>query len=478
MATAPRATPFSRHLANRFGYGWTPALQRQVDRAGGPARWFEQQLTGVGVSDAFHDTSRGWWPSLTLSGPQIWARHQAGVQEYWRATSDYQRWVLARRIHSERQVLEAMTDFWENHLHVPAVGEAQAMYRASYGAAIRAHALGSFEDLLHAAITHPAMGCYLNNAVSTAKAPNEDLGRELLEVHTLGRGNHTEDDVKASARILTGWRVALWRDWTHGYDPASHWVGPVRVAGFEHPNADPDGRAVTRAYLRHLAHHPATARRIARRLALRFVSDDPSAALVEHLAQTYLQHGTEVKPVLRALVAHPEFRRSAGRKVRTPEEDVVATYRVLGVRLARPTDDESAANALLWQTGNIGLQPFAWPRPDGRPDVAEAWSSTARVLASFDVHVALAGGWWPREQVSHRPARSWLPARRVRFAGLVDHLSRSLLGRPASPTLQRACREVVGVGAREVVDASHGVVRWDMWRLLTTVLDSPAHMSR
>lgn len=478
MATAPRATAASRHLASRFSAGWTPALQQQVDRAGGPQRWFERQLSGVGVSDSFHDTSRGWWPSLTLSGPQIWARHTAGTQNFWEASFDYQRWVLARRVHSQRQVLEVMTDFWENHLHVPAVGEAQAMFRASYGQVVRRHALGRFEDLLHETITHPAMGCYLNNGVSTAKAPNEDLGRELLEVHTLGRGHYDEDDVKASARILTGWRVALWRDWTHGYDPGSHHVGPVRVAGFEHPNTDPDGREVTRLYLRHLAHHPATARRLARRLAVRFVSDTPSEALVEHLARTYLAHGTEVQPVLRALIAHPEFTRSAGRKVRTPEEDVVATYRALGVRLARPTGEESAANAVLWQTKNVGLQPFAWPRPDGRPDDGESWSSTARILASFDIHVALAGGWWPSRQVAYRSPRSWLPARRVRFAALVDHLSRSLLGRPATAALQRACREALGASATEVVDASHRVVRWEMWRLLATVLDTPAHMSR
>lgn len=477
MPAVPRATAWSRHVANRFSYGWTPALQRQMDAAGGPDRWFARQLAG-GYSDTFYAASRRWWPSLSLTGPQIWARHESGVEDFWWASAHYQRWVLARRTYSERQLLEVMTDFWENHLHVPAAGEAEAMYRASYGATVRAHALGSFEALLHAAITHPAMGCYLNNAVSTAKAPNEDLGRELLEVHTVGRGQHDEDDVKASARILTGWRVAVWRDWTHGYDPASHHVGPVQVGTFRHPNADPDGRAVTRAYLRHLAHHPATARRIARKLAVRFVSDAPSEALVGHLAATYLRSGTQVRPVLRALVRHPEFRRSAGRKVRTPEEDVVATYRVLGARYGRPTGDDSAANAVLWQAGDVGLRPFSWPRPDGRPDDGATWSSTARMLASFDVHVAMAGGWWPRRDVVHRAPRSWLPARRVRFDVLVDHLSRSLLGRPATPTLQRACREALGLGAGEVVHAAHPLVRWDMWRLLATVLDTPAHLSR
>ena len=413
--TARKATPFSRHMANRFSYGWTSWQQREIDRAGGARRWFEQQLDPGSVPDPFYATSRDWWASNRLMGPALWRRHERGVEKYWEATFNYQRWVLARRVHARRQVLEVMADFWENHLHVPAAGEAEAMYRADYGQVIHRHALGDFATLLHQAITHPAMGCYLNNGSSTKRAPNEDLGRELLEVHTVGRGHYGEDDVKASARILTGWRVQVWRDWTHGYDPDSHWTGPVRVMDFADENGDPDGRDLTRRYLAYLAGHPATARRLARKLAVRFVSDDPSEELVEQLAGVYLAHGTEIKPVLRALVDSPEFRRSKGVKVRTPDEDVVATYRRLGTRLRKPTREESAANAIIWQARKVGHAPFTWPRPDGRPDRGEAWSSTSRLLASFDIHLVVAGGWWPSKEVWHRPRRAWLPRRRVRF---------------------------------------------------------------
>ena len=125
-----------------------------------------------------------------------------------------------------------MTEFWENHLNVPVNGDAQFTYRASYGDHIREHALGRFSDLLVGAITHPAMLIYLDQATSTKRHPNENLGRELLECHTVGRGSYTEDHVKASARILTGYTVDMWETWQALYNPEEHWRGTVKVMGF------------------------------------------------------------------------------------------------------------------------------------------------------------------------------------------------------------------------------------------------------
>ena len=287
--------------------------------------------------------------------------------------ANYSRWCLLRRIYSQRQVLEVMTEFWENHLHVPVYDDGVWMYRSQYGKVIRSHALGRFDQMLVAAITHPAMGISLDNANSTKKAPNENLGRELLELHTLGRGNYTEDDVKSSARILTGYRVDLWRTWNATYDTGSHWTGAVKVVDFTHRNSEPDGRPVAEEYLTYLARHPRTASRIARKLAVRFVSDAPSAALVAHLAKVFLDNDTEIEPMLRALVAHPEFKASAAMKVRTPTDDVVATHRVLrhedrsaGRRLVGGERDpvagpERRADAVL-----SGPAPTASPRTTGR----------------------------------------------------------------------------------------------------------------
>jgi uncharacterized protein (DUF1800 family) len=422
---------------------------------------------------------RSWWVSLDLDAATIWHRDQAEIEPGWIATANYARWCLLRRIYSERQVLEVMTEFWENHLHIPIHDDGVFTYRADYGKVIRTHALGRFDQMLVAAITHPAMGISLDNARSTKKAPNENLGRELLELHTVGKGNHTEDDVKDSAKILTGYRVDMWSaTWRSYYDPDSHWTGPVKVLGFSHPNASSDGRAVTEAYLTYLARHPKTAERIARKLAVRFVSDTPSPALVAQLAQVFLDNDTDIKPVLRALIATAEFKDSAGLKARTPTDDVVATHRVLRTEIARPVSDSSAANAILWQTSNIGQQPFEWARPDGQPGDNRAWSSASRVLASFDTHYAMAGRWWPKQNMTYRDPVAWMPAPSVRFDELVDHLCKQLLGKAAPQRLLTAATQATGVAARTTITANHAIMKWQFPLLVATLLDTPDHMHR
>lgn len=467
-----------RHLVGRFSYGLTPALAKQVRSRGGAARWFEWQLKGTALKDPVHARTKAWWPDLSRGPESLWQRSASGVRGGWDVMADYQRWVIARRSRSKLQVLETMTQFWENHLYVPTNGEQWFVHRVSYGETIRRHALGRYADLLQAAVTHPAMLLYLDNATSTAAQPNENLGRELLELHTVGRGRITEADVKDSARILTGWHVDMWKTWRASYRPEMHSTGRVKVLDFTHRNASADGREVTRLYLEHLARHPETARRIATKLVAKFVQDAPAPALVNRLAKVYLRHDTAIAPVLRALVASKQFRASVGSKVRDPIEDVVATYRVLGAKVSRPTSSGSAANAVLWQAQALGATPFGWPRPDGTPIDDAAWSSTSRVLASFQMHYSMAGGWWPTQQVTHRAPASWLPRRRLRFDALVDHLSRLLLHRPASNRLVQACCEAVDVRPGEKITRDHPLVKWSMPRLLTTVLDSPDFFRR
>jgi len=469
----------SLHVLNRFTGGWTPALAAEVTTAGGIDRWFAGQLDPAAISDAFYTSSSAWWFSINASAQDLWARDRAGTEGVWVANANYERWSMLRRMYSARQVLETMAAFWEHHLHAPGDADGVALFRSDYGRMIRRHALGRFDALLQEAITHPAMGVYLGNAVSTKRAPNENLGRELLELHTVGRAaGYTETDVKNSARILTGYRVDMWKTWNVYYDPNAHWTGPVSVLDFSDPNALADGQAVTAAYLRHLAHHPSTAQTIARKLAVRFVSDDPSPALVDHLAQVYLANDTAIVPMVRALVASPEFAAAAGEKTRTPDEDVVATYRALGVKVQAPTAGSSAANAILWQSEGIGMRPFGWTRPDGRPDRGDAWSSVSRILNSFDVHYTMSGGWWPTKDAVYLQPVQWLPATSVPFDQLVDHLSRRILGRPATDLIQTAAAQATGCSAATVITSEHALVRWEMPRLLTVLLDSPTHFTR
>lgn len=467
------------HIINRFTGGWTRSLGTQVTNAGGIDKWFAKQLTPELLSDTYYLSTGTWWSSNLADALTTIQRDDAGVEDVWEANAHYQAWSLVRRIGSQRQVQETMANFWEHHFHVPTDGGAAGAYRQEYGRMIRRLALGRFDVLLNAVSTHPAMGAYLGNATSTKRAPNENQGRELLELHTVGRtAGYTETDVKNSARILTGWRVDLWGTWVASYQPTAHWTGPVQVLGFTHPNSDADGRAVTKAYLDFLAHHPATARRIARKLAVHFVSDAPSNGLVNHLASVYLANRTAIAPVLKALVASPEFLSSAGKKTRTPEEDVIATYRALGVTIARPTQGESAANAILWQAEQIGMTPFGWPRPDGRPDTADAWTSVSRMLGSFDVHATMSGGWWPRVNATYRTPVQWLPQTSLRFDRFVDHLSRSILGRPSTALLLKVAIQATGIAPGTIITKNHALIRWQMPRLLTVFLDNPQHIGR
>ena len=474
----PLLSPAGRHLVGRFSYGVTAALAHQVQQQGGPLAWFDRQLAPDRVADPGVGDLRTWWSGLSRTPAQLWQRQVTGIEGGWEVMFDYERWVLMRRMTSRRQLLEVMTELWENHLNVPAVGDSQFVHRTAYGDASRAGALGRFDDLLHTAVTHPAMLIYLDNAVSTAKHPNENLGRELLELHTVGRGQYDEDDVKDSARILTGWTVDMWNTWAPSYDASRHARGTVTVMGFSDPNADADGRDLTRRYLSYLAHHPATAARLARKLAVKFVGDDPSPDLVDRLARVYLDHDTAIVPVLRALVATPEFKGASGAKVRDPGEDLVATFRALGVSVRPPTGEKDAANQMLWQVADMGTMPFSWPRPDGQPIDNDSWSSPARLLASMSTHYAMSGGWWPRDGISYRSHGSWLPEDRIRFDLLVDHLSQRLLHRRSTARLLRACCEAVDLTPGVVVTRDHPLVKWSMPRLLTTFLDSPAFLTR
>jgi hypothetical protein len=468
-----------RHLVSRFSYGVTPALASQVRAAGGARRWFEDQLSPASITDPGIAPLRDWWgPGLSLPAAKLWERQVTGVEGGWEVMANYARWAMLRRIKSRRQVQEVMAEFWENHFNVPVNGDAAFTWRTDLGVTLRSRALTSFETLLKTATTHPAMSIYLDNAVNTKAAPNENLGRELLELHTVGRkAGYSEDDVKNSARILTGYRVKMWDTFAASYDESQHWTNPVRVMDFEHANASPDGRPVVDQYLTYLARHPKTAERIARKLCVKFVSDNPSDELVARLAAVYLAHDTEIKPVLRALVDSAEFRSSIGKKVRDPGEDIVATYRLIRVTVSKPGADAAAANAILWQTAELGSSPFSWPRPDGQPVDNDSWSSPARMLASMHNHYTMAGGWWPSVGIRYRSPKSWAGLskrkKKIRFNTLVDKMSQEILHQRSTPALLEACCAAVDTRPRAKIKKDHPVMRWNFPRLLTTFLDSP-----
>jgi uncharacterized protein (DUF1800 family) len=368
-----------------------------------------------------------------------------------------------------------MVDFWSTVLHIPIGHDKAWVYRYDYDATIRQHALGTFEDMLVACSLHPAMRVYLDNWKSVKNKPNENKGREILELHTVGRtGGYTEAMVKASAVLLSGYTVDWGKTYEARYNSAAHTTGPVQVLDFSHPNASTDGQAATEAYLRYLANHPATARNIAQKLATFFVSDAPSSGLVERLAQVYTSSGTSISAVLVELASSPEFLTSEGQKVQTPVQDLVATARGLDVVVQDPKDGSSWAFHANYIHGADRL--FSWPRPDGPPITGRPWSSASRLFLSYNMHRNQAGGYYPHE-ATYRTAASWLPTTTLRFDAYVDHLCRTWLGRASDARLLKVACQATGVTAATTITSKHAIAGWKLPYLASALLDTPDHMT-
>jgi uncharacterized protein (DUF1800 family) len=463
------------HLLRRTTYGLTPALVAEATKQGRTA-WLEAQLAPAKLRDPEGAAVLARFPNLSLSALEYRRRVDAGQANSWDAMFDLGQAALGRAAWSRRQLLEVMHDFWSNHFNVTCPSDEVWDTRHGYDAVLRAGALGRFADLLAAAVRHPAMLRYLGADTSTKRAPNENLGRELLELHTVGiEAGYTERDVLDSARILTGLTID-WSTVTTTFRPRDHWTGPVRVLDFSAANDAADGQGVLAAYLAHLARHPATARRLARRLAVRFVADDPPKALVDRLAAVYLANDTAIVPVLRTLFAAPEFFAAPDAKVRRPMEAAVATLRALGMRQAATGVAE--LEGLYWALESQDHRPYAWPQPDGYPDRAEAWASSAGVLARWNITLGIAAEWWPKG-FTHAPLRSLVPRRLPATHGaLVAGLGQRLLQRPLPPAHVAAICGFLGKRTSSPLRADSEAVGWRLPYVVALVLDSPVHVLR
>ena len=285
---------------------------------------------------------------------------------------------------------ERLALFWANHFTVSAE---KALVFALVGSfereAIRPHVTGRFADMLLAASSHPAMLMYLDNhlsvkkgwqarriARSTAFPPptglNENLAREILELHTLGvNGGYSQADVTEFARVITGWTVRPMMNvpdsGTPGFvfDPDRHEPGPKTLLGKTYAET---GKAQGEAVLRDLAAHPATARHVAVKLARHFIADEPPAGAVARIERAFRDSGGHLPTVYAALIECPEAWQQPLAKLKTPIEFVVSTLRALpAARGAKP-------EALYGALRGLGQRPFFSSSPQGWADTGEAWA--------------------------------------------------------------------------------------------------------
>jgi uncharacterized protein (DUF1800 family) len=470
-----RAKPSAvAHLLRRATYGATPELTRQVEKQGTTA-WLEDQLHPGRVHDAAMTELLKRWPSLRWKTWQVHEKLSGGA---WDVMFDLVDAHIARAIWSNRQLLELMVDFWSNHLNVTCpssdVWDSRHLFDSEV---IRKYALGSFSDMLCATGRAPAMLNYLGNAQSTGAAPNENWGRELLELHTVGlNAGYSQKDVHNSALILTGLSIEP-NGGEFEYAPWMHYVGHVKVMGFSAPNKyATKGESVAMDYLRYLAHHPSTAKHIATKLAVRFVSDDPPASLIDRLAATYRRNGTAITPVLRQLFTSREFLESHNAKVRTPYEDFIATARVL--RIHPPHTGTVGIRDLQYMTSTVGQPPLGWHAPNGYADTAAAWASTSATLGKWNLHMSLAGEWWPNDVRYTKLLTLVGKPLPTTYGHLVERLAAQLNVPKLNATQIAAVTEFLGAKPRAPLASTDGALNWQLPYVVALILDSSHQAER
>ncbi len=481
------------HMLRRLTFGPSPTSVAEINSMGA-GKWLAAQLSPATIDDHVCDGYAARFPRLGWTIPQ--ARHYLS-NGAWDVMYDLGQVTLLRATWSRRQLFEVMVEFWSNHLNVTNPSSDVWDSRHDYDKnVIRKYAFGRFADMLWASANHPAMMRYLNNADSAPPDFNENYGRELLELHTVGVGaGYTEVDMRSSALIMSGYGVhdpypSDTLTGTFEYIAENHYFTPgptetLTVMGFSAPNtSQAAGYAMGKAYISYLAHHPATARRIADKLVTRFVSDDPRPALAARLAATYLANDTAIVPVLKQLFASKEFLFSIGQKVRRPMEDLIATMRTLGVT-PDPGTGTDGLQALYWQSGDLGQQPMAWALPNGYPDTAQDWQSTNGTLERWNLHMAAAGQWWP---ITNLPdpnpllqAPSLLPTTRpATYGAFVDLMAQRLVYQTLTPDGRAAILTFMGVAATDPVGVNDAYWNPD-WRfpyLVKLILDSVYHTMR
>ena len=396
--------------AHRFGLGEASLEVVGAD----PLGWLEAQIgpadpaRGEGLLDtrgalelvaeerAKRQAARNPPPGMTAE--QLLAGH------YRDTTVADARSRLVTAATTARPFAERLQLFWANHFTVSLTkGASRGLVGAFERDAVRPHIAGPFETLLFASTTHPAMLRYLDNVQSAGpgsavvaraaraaarqgESPrvtglNENLAREVLELHTLCAesarqpGGYGQADVTAFAKVLTGWRIGLDNaDPQRRFDPAWHEPGEKSLLGRRYA----EGPDALRSVLHDLAGHPATARFIATKLARHFVSDAPPPALVDRLAATYLRSNGELAPVYRELVRSPEAWSPQPAKLKTPEEFVLSALRVLkpGPQFYERNDGTLAASALgttALGITTLGQRTHAAPSPAGWSDQSADW---------------------------------------------------------------------------------------------------------
>jgi uncharacterized protein (DUF1800 family) len=404
--------PFASAIAaNRFGLGARPG---ELAAIGGDAReWLRAQLAGGPplLADGELRSSADVLTDALALRREIQAARKSGDTAQLDALQKLPQLLrpvyiaeatarFGQAVSSERPLTERLVQFWSNHFAVSVDKQLQAGLAGSFEReAIRPHVLGNFAGLLLAAETHPAMLLYLDNHESVGPhSPaalraaargaqrkigiNENLGREILELHTLGvGGGYTQSDVTTFAEVITGWSIGGENARFGGREPGRfvfraelHEPGAKVVLGRRYADAG-FGQGV--AVLNDLACHPATAQHIATKLARHFIADEPPPAAVERLAQAFTASGGDLPAVYRALIDSREAWAQPLTKYKAPNDYIVSTYR----GLALPVDP---GHGPLTAFELLGQRTWSPGSPAGWPDRSADWDGASALMKRLE----------------------------------------------------------------------------------------------
>ncbi|HKE94005.1 MAG TPA: DUF1800 domain-containing protein, partial [Povalibacter sp.] len=416
--------------ANRFGLGARPG--EIADIGSDPHGWLKQQITrpvaipapikDLPTSAKAIESYQGLQEALRAARRKARQQQQKASEEKTPAQQDdaakpvfenirrqvaplYLDQVAARyqvAIATDDPFRERLVHFWTNHFAVSADKIAVlALAGTLENEAIRPHLAGSFTDMLLAVEAHPAMILYLDNEASIGPNStlaqraqrrmrnsnrkldiNENLAREILELHTLGvNGGYTQTDVTSFARVLTGWSIggahgplAEGTPGTFEFRENMHEPGSQTVLGKRYGE---DGVGQTRAVLKDLARHPATANHVATKLVRHFVADDPPADAVERIAQAFRDSNGHLPEVHRAVFELPQAWQPAPQKFKTPHEFLISTFRAIDFLPDKP--QQIAAPFQL-----LGQRPYTPGSPAGWPDTAAQWDGPDALLKRIE----------------------------------------------------------------------------------------------
>ena len=385
----------------RFGLGARPGEPRRI--ASDPRSFVLSQLDGASMS-GFGDlpTSTELWREARryllarkrmeeAGADSAMDDTMGGAMEVLKPGALARPEIAARIRHAittDRPMVERLVGFWSNHFTIAM----QSAYLRSIAGAyerevVRPHVLGRFRDMLHAAVRHPAMLVYLDNHRSIGpnsragrrrgRGLNENLAREILELHTVGvNGGYGQDDVINFARALTGWTIHLDDGEAQGtfrFNRNWHEPGAVTIMGRTYPEG---GVEQAEAVLDDLAAHPATARHVARKLAVHFVSERAPMSLADRLATEFRRSDGDLAALSRALVSSDDAWLAGPRKVLPPYDFLVGVFRAL--------EDAPRLRTVMQALRGFGQRMWEAPSPAGWPDEDDAWASPHAIVERLD----------------------------------------------------------------------------------------------